>query len=160
MTISKDLFLAVLAMDSYNRDYNAGFDDLGGTGSQIGTATVLNGSELLVDENQQRLDQPAGFYAVAYDTPYGTVISYRGTDNVFNWTPWSDTPGSDFWNSYGQGLGSPNTNAARMAVEFYQAVTEKTDTDPSSGSAILTGHSMGGLGGLAGFIGAGERLAA
>ncbi len=77
----RDLFLAILAMDSYNRGSGAGLNDGGGgdsdglgeAGSQIGTATVLNiplpqGSEA------------AGFYAVAYATQYGTVISYRGTD--------------------------------------------------------------------------------
>lgn len=163
MTTSKDLFLAILSMDAYNRGYNSGLSDganvidgqdidgLGGAGSIIGNARVL-------DFDLPAGAEAAGFYAVAYDTPYGTVISYRGTDNLFNWAPWSDTPGSDFWNSYGQGAGSPNTNAARLAVEFYQAVTDTTDTDPSSGSAILTGHSMGG--GLAGLVGARERLAA
>lgn len=165
MTISKDLFLAILSMDSYNRGYGAGLaengqndpDGLDVHGSQIGNASI---STTLSDvsEGFEAEAQAAGFYAVAYDTPYGTVISYRGTDNLFNWAPWSDTPGSDIWNSYGQGLGDPNANAARLAVEFYQAVTDTTDTDPSSGSAILTGHSMGG--GLAGLVGAGERLAA
>ena len=34
----------------------------------------------LSDEELQSW-QAAGFYAIAYDTPHGTVISYRGTDN-------------------------------------------------------------------------------
>ncbi len=159
MSISKDLFLAILGLDSYNRGYNSGIElndgeGAGEIGASIGAATVINESDVLPGSAAFE----AGFYAVAYDTPYGTVISYRGTDNLFNWTPWSDAPGSDIWNSYSQGGGDSNTNAARLAVEFYQAVTDTTDTDPSSGSAILTGHSMGG--GLAGLVGAGERLAA
>ncbi|WP_143523841.1 hypothetical protein [Rhizobium rhizosphaerae] len=51
MTVSNDLLMAILAMDSYNRGYNPGIDDgisesegqadgLGGAGSKIGNATV------------------------------------------------------------------------------------------------------------------------
>ena len=36
MTLSRDLFLSILALDSYNRGYNAG---LNMTGDTIGTAT-------------------------------------------------------------------------------------------------------------------------
>ena len=74
MSISKDLYLAILAMDSYNQGYGKGLDH-GKT--QIGSATVKDISSGLDDSGWQ----DAGFYAVAYDTEYGTVISYRGTDN-------------------------------------------------------------------------------
>lgn len=65
-------------MDSYNRGYGAGLnntgagdqDGLGGQGSQIGIASVI------LDDVSQAA-QSAGFYAVAYETQYGTVISYR-----------------------------------------------------------------------------------
>lgn len=41
MTISKDLFLAILSMDSYNRGYNAGINfGPGSDGAPIGNATV------------------------------------------------------------------------------------------------------------------------
>lgn len=92
--ISKDLFLAILSMDSYNRGYNAGISDgegatdedgndadgLGEAGEKIGAVTVLDFD--LPDNSQS-----AGFYALAYDIgangPEGlagtTVISYRGT---------------------------------------------------------------------------------
>ena len=98
MTISKDLLLAILSMDSYNRGYGAGLSDgqnvvngvdvdgLGEAGSVIGSASV------------KAIDLPAGsqdagFYAIAYklDAAVGegadrlakdtTIISYRGTDN-------------------------------------------------------------------------------
>ncbi len=68
MAISSELMYAILAMDAYNRGYNAGITDdgpndsdgLGGQGSQIGNATVL------VDDVSPEV-QAAGFYAVAYE---------------------------------------------------------------------------------------------
>jgi hypothetical protein len=42
MTVSKDLMLALLSLDSYNRGYGAGIEGLGGAGAQIGNATMLN----------------------------------------------------------------------------------------------------------------------
>lgn len=109
MTISKDLFLAILSMDAYNRGYGAGLADTpsgatnglgvtsGGNIVRIGNAEIKYDSAVLVDGNEERLDQPAGFYAIAYDitgpgyqdddptgdhlTAGDTVISYRGTDN-------------------------------------------------------------------------------
>ena len=82
MPISKELMLAILSMDSYNRGYGAGIEGLGGPGSQIGTATMLNKTIPAGSEE-------AGFYAAAYtlnsvvgDMAAGTTaISYRGTDN-------------------------------------------------------------------------------
>jgi len=97
MTISKDLFLSILSMDSYNRGYNAGIadgegeadenendaDGLGRLGARVGSATVI------ADNNLEEA-QSAGFYALAYDIGAGgaeglagtTVISYRGRDNI------------------------------------------------------------------------------
>ena len=95
MTISKDLFLAILSMDAYNRGYGAGisndgeddFDGLGHLqGQQIGLARIGKNAQDDLDEGAA---QAAGFYALAYDITgngYGdlaagdTVISYRGTD--------------------------------------------------------------------------------
>ena len=88
----------------------------------------------------------AGFYAISYDTPYGTVISYRGTnaDSAANFA-------ADAWNGYSIAFGSPFDGQAHLAAEFYQSVTGTSSSDPRTGSAILTGHSLGG--GLAGFVG-------
>jgi hypothetical protein len=101
MTVSdKDLFLAILAMDSYNRGYNAGIEDgdvsdrngLGDSvGTQIGTATIT----LASDSRPISPEVAAGFYAVAYQTQYGTVISYRGTDNLAVFGP--DAAASDVY---------------------------------------------------------------
>ncbi|WP_292491551.1 hypothetical protein [Mesorhizobium sp.] len=43
MTISKDLFLSILSMDAYNREYNAG---IAVTGDLIGTATVRDHEQI------------------------------------------------------------------------------------------------------------------
>lgn len=78
MTISKDLFLAILSMDSYNQGYGEGLKH-GKT--QIGSATFK------VDDTSDAA-QAAGFYAIAHDVKASgvegidsdtKVISYRGT---------------------------------------------------------------------------------
>jgi len=157
MPISQDMFMAILAMDSYNRGYEAGIGDgqnvvngvdedgLGAEGSQIGNAVVIQ-------QDISEAAEAAGFYAVAYQWNGETVISYRGTDNLIDWTnlnPWSDTPGGDIWNSYLTGLGFTANNQAHLVADFYQAVTGTTDSDPRLSDVTLTGHSLGG--GLAGF---------
>lgn len=131
MPVSKELLLSILALDAYNQGYGRGYEH-GKT--KIGTATVQSTPQS-VDVN---LWEPKSFFAAAYDTPYGTVISYRGTDD----------PGSDAWTGWLTGGGVWWLSQARLAAEFYQAVTGTTDGDPRNGSAILTGHSLGG--GLAG----------
>ncbi len=79
MTITpKDLFMAILSMDSYNRGYEPGIA-LPDTAS-IGSATIRSLSELGVSAETYAQWQTAGFYAAAYNTQWGTVISYRGTD--------------------------------------------------------------------------------
>ena len=66
MTISKDLFLALLSMDAYNRGYGAGLTVEGSDaiGTQIGDATIIGRSSS--DEKSDAVK--AGFYAVAYKT--------------------------------------------------------------------------------------------
>lgn len=90
MTISKDLFLAILSMDSYNQGYGRGINH-GKT--QIGSATINTDSEEVFrdpssDPETPTSAQAAGFYAIAYDVKASgvagidsdtTVISYRGT---------------------------------------------------------------------------------
>jgi hypothetical protein len=85
MSISNDLFMAILAMDSYNRGYNEG---LIVNGNQIGNATLARQSDTL----QGSAGVDASFFAQAYTindtsidglTSGQTVISYRGTDQPF-----------------------------------------------------------------------------
>ena len=93
MTISKDLLLAILSMDAYNRGYGSGVSGLSdANGALLGDVSISGTSASLVDANGNRLDEAAGFYAVAYTTtadigdptnggiiPAGTtIISYRG----------------------------------------------------------------------------------
>ena len=74
MTISKDLFLAILSMDSYNRGYGAGLSDgglndpdgLGETG-HIGSAALITRADLGITTEQYQAWQDVGFYAIAYD---------------------------------------------------------------------------------------------
>ena len=82
--MDRDLFLAILAMDSYNRGYDAGVAGLPETG-EIGNATIRP-----FQDGEQNSWQSAGFYAVAYDVSNvagfssdDMVISYRGTGHVF-----------------------------------------------------------------------------
>jgi hypothetical protein len=104
--MNRDLFLAILSMDSYNRGYGQGVmlnsadstSDQEEAGRRLGRATILN-----VDLPAGSVN--AGFYAIAYELPAGyidgltgTVISYRGTNfdpgdsilNFFNGPLWQD----------------------------------------------------------------------
>ena len=74
MAISKDLLLAILSMDAYNRGYNPGIADLSDTvGTQIGTATISNRSSSLANSPEVA----AGFYAVAYAWNGDTIMASR-----------------------------------------------------------------------------------
>jgi len=143
MSLSPELMYAILSLDAYNRGYDPGIADLGGLGSQIGMATIMNDSE---NTNvTATTGKAAGFYAVAYDTEYGTVISYRGTnaDSV-------DALLTDVWNGWTAGIGFSGASQAGMALEFYSAVTGQSVYAGPAANTILTGHSLGG--GLAGFV--------
>lgn len=59
--MNRDLFLANLAMDAYNRGYGAGIDNLPEEG-KLGEATILT-------TTTQGGWQAAGFYAIAYELP-------------------------------------------------------------------------------------------
>ncbi|MGB5870285.1 MAG: hypothetical protein WBH04_08790 [Albidovulum sp.] len=82
MTVSKDLFLSILSMDAYNRGYVPGLDGLSDATDgtvKIGTATVKYN---LQDAGIDSAAQAASFYAVAYQTADGIVISYRGRGDI------------------------------------------------------------------------------
>ncbi|MBI1301221.1 MAG: hypothetical protein GC137_06115 [Alphaproteobacteria bacterium] len=147
------LFNAILSMDAYNRGYNPGiqFGNLASGESatineQIGLATITQDSRVLTDPGSgSRLDQPAGFYAVAYDVGgAGSIISYRGTDDaldpIYGWPVSTGLPDAD------QGI---------LAFGFYNWIATDMNNgnpiDPRNASISLTGHSLGG--GLAGLVG-------
>jgi hypothetical protein len=147
MTTQRDLLLAILAMDSYNRGYDEGISGLGGTGSKIGEATFKLDSSVLKDDAGNSVHESTGFYASSYTLDAGTknettVISYRGTDASPDYTRgWSIALGA-----VGEGTQAP------QALEFYNKVTEKTYADGAAPNVVLTGHSLGGL--LAGYVAA------
>jgi hypothetical protein len=149
--MNRELFLAILSMDSYNRGYGTGIKDLPDTGA-IGRAKII-----AFPDSIKTGWEATGFYALAYDVSgagieglTGTVIAYRGTDNFVPFTA-----GTDFW-SYGIGIGQPFaltgglTEQARLTIEFYRAVAGE-GADPFAVNITTTGHSLGG--GLAGFVG-------
>ncbi|MEE9314666.1 MAG: hypothetical protein V3V02_08445 [Rhizobiaceae bacterium] len=138
MTISKDLMLAILSMDSYNRGYGAGIKGLSqAKGTQIGTATInKNAEEALL----QGSAKTAGFYAASYTLSSGeTVISYRGTDNFSA----NDVQGgNDILNGWTSALFNVSENSqSNLALKFYSAVTGKQYEDGPAANTILTGHS-------------------
>ncbi len=94
MSISKDLFLAILSMDAYNRGYGAGLDDPAAVGGGLGvsdqthTYQIANSTIFRDAVDSEGVAQAAGFYAIAYKVKGvdgiadgTTVISYRGTDD-------------------------------------------------------------------------------
>jgi hypothetical protein len=162
--MSDALMNAVLAMDAYNRGYDASIEL---TGDQVGGATiVLDSSELgtiTVDGNEIDRHEAIGFYALAYDYNGETIIAYRGTDypkegrTIPN--PIPGLPDIPYDVNYGWNLGGGITASqqAQMAVEFYKAIAEEMELPGSDNIYLdanisLTGHSLGG--GLAGFVGA------
>jgi hypothetical protein len=125
MTVTeKGLFLAILAMGSYKRGYDDGIKDagdddpdgLGEFGSRIGNASVM---AVALPEGAQA----AGSHAVAYETQYGTVISYRGTDF---------TPAADFATERDQGwtFGGGNFFAEQAKRGVDCLATVQPDTAP------------------------------
>ena len=134
MTISPDLFFAIVSLDSYNRGYDPGVVGLGGLLSEIGDVVLLTDSETLPETSG--VGEAASFYAAAYQDSSGNiVISYRGTDD----------PLSDAFTGWVTGAGYLSAQA-RLAAEFYYQVQQ---ANPEA-TITLTGHSLGG--GLAGLM--------
>ena len=106
-----ELFISILAMDSYNRGYNQGVFGLSDSG-QIGQATLIT-APLPVGYIS------SGFYASAYDWNGLKVISYRGTDN-YNIVDKT----SDLYDGWTVGLGFNTATQAQMAIDYYQSITQ------------------------------------
>lgn len=138
MSISPDLFMAILSMDSYNRGYDAGIAGVEGVG--IGGAAVIDKTTVGIGEPEYQAWEAAGFYASAYtltadvDTlSAGTiVISYRGTDN------YAELDGNDVLNGWITGAGA-TSGQIEFAGEFYNAVKAANPT----ANTVFTGHSLG-----------------
>lgn len=76
--MNRDLFLSILALDSYNRGYGERLSGLP-TAGNIGTAQVKSDALTKLDADEVIA---ADFYAIAYEWGGETIISYRGTDNL------------------------------------------------------------------------------
>ena len=116
MPISKDLFLSILSMDAYNRGYS---ETIRLTGNAIGSATTALQSNI----NEGSTDRNAGFYAISYETQYGTVISYRGT----NTTPLADLT-NDVSEGWGLATGDITAEQALLSTGFLDAVQGGNDS--------------------------------
>ena len=75
MSVSQNLMMALLSLDSYNQGYNKGVNFTGG----LVNATFIDQSKIL----NTSAEFGAGFHAIAYSWNGFKVISYRGTDSIF-----------------------------------------------------------------------------
>ena len=114
--MDNDLFVAILALDSYDRGYDSNLT--ASLGSQIGNATVKRDSSSLLDSNGNPIAQPSGFYAVAYDWDGTTVISYRGTN--FDLTGgFNSAAAKDILNGWSLFTGIGTNSQATLAQQFF-----------------------------------------
>ncbi len=77
-SLSPDLMLAILSMDSYNREYGAG---LAVNTTRVGNADFQNCRQSHASEAEYMHWQETGFYAASCLLDGKTVIACRGTDN-------------------------------------------------------------------------------
>lgn len=138
MALSSNFMKAILSLDSYNRGYEprvvfnqGGDENASNTGTKLGAAVIFDSYAV----------EAQSFYGIAYLYNGEAVISYRGTDALINKNFFT----GDVWNGYAGGAGSPGTNQAVSAYQFYQTVADELATegvDPHSiGLSIsLTGH--------------------
>lgn len=142
MSVSNNLYYAILAMDAYNR-INRGDDPqaLAVLGTAIGNAT-LRTDDL---QNLPNGYQNAGFFATAYDLNGEVVISFRGTDPTL-----VDLEAlNDVFGGWIGAFGVSFAPQLTMAEEFLRNFSSP-DVFQSASNVVLTGHSLGG--GLAGYL--------
>ena len=124
MSVSDDLFLAILSMDAYNRGYDR---HVNVTGTQIGGATL----------GEARPDIAQSFFA---QSTTGAVkrLSRIANDNC-----------TDVLNGWITGAGIYGAQV-ELAASFYQSIAGQSIWDGPASNVVLTGHSLGGR--LAGLI--------
>lgn len=131
--LHRDVFISLISLDSYNREYNRGVN-IDRTTPHLGNASFLLDS----------VDVDNSFYARAYSYNGQVFISYRGTDQM---APGLTSPG-DILTGWGLGGGAFGAPQGELALGFYHTVRDLAGESPIT----LTGHSLGG--GLAGFVAA------
>ena len=130
MPLSRELYLAILAMDSYNRGYDAGTELVG---SDLGGAAIGTDSEEVFDG----VGKDVSFFAQSYDISgvagveglgdATTVVSYRGTDN-----PDFLDFASDVWTGWTIGTGYSEASQAGLTVSFFESAV-------GGNKALMTG---------------------
>jgi hypothetical protein len=128
--MNRDLLLAILSMDSYNRGYGRGIkfssDESSAPRNEIGARI---GNATISAQNITAAAQTAGFYALAYNWTHKdsigidvteTIIAYRGTDDNIGSEA---TGGSDLYYGYELAVGNFSAPQSTLARSFYQAVT-------------------------------------
>lgn len=111
--MNRNVFLSLLALDSYNRDYNVGLEL---NGDELGNAQVIDVINV-IGQSKYLEWQAAGFYASAYNWNGETIISFRGTDNIEIFAQ-----ASDLWRGWAIGGGFTEPDQAGLAINFYEAV--------------------------------------
>ena len=138
MNMSKDLLFALLSLDVYNRGFGAGLEsrETGLTNEGIGQAAVTRREDFGIEGDLYDQWKEVGFHAEAYDTPYGRVIAYRGTD----FFPLGDF-GTDASNGWPLGGGNFFTPQAILSVEFLDAV-QRDDAPPARSPRSNRPHAI------------------
>jgi hypothetical protein len=117
--MKRDLFLALVSMDSYNRSYGQHLTDL------ADTEGVSFGNSIIKKTSLEALglsSASSGFYAIAYTAGAGiegiaagqTIISYRGTNPD---GPFGSNLFDDAVKGYGIATGFANGPQARQTIE-------------------------------------------
>jgi hypothetical protein len=132
MPISSDLFLAILAMDSYNRRYDQGIN-LDESVKRLGNAEIEDDSSILGRTGGQLNDVAASFFAQSYSLTGAyqsysggaalgvgqTVISYRGTHDR----------SADAVSGWPMGGGLYSVSQGNLAIDFYKNVRDAGAVD-------------------------------
>lgn len=84
--MDRDVFLSLLALDSYNLGYDQNIGSISTTGC-VGTAEIVSDALIELDRDSVLT---AGFYAIACDWNGETIISYRSTNFDTQFDPVSD----------------------------------------------------------------------
>jgi hypothetical protein len=135
---SKDVMLAVLAMDAYNEGYSPGMT--------VNYTTSAGGAKVIAQAGGAD-DQAVSFYADAYNWNGETIIAYRGT-RINNSSGLPDL--GDMLYGWTATFGFSQASQAQLAINFYDQVQDLLGDQGSNANIVLTGHSLGGA--LAGFV--------
>ena len=124
--MNREVFLSLLALDSYNREYGANVEI---AGSSLGSARILDREAFGIDDNVYAAWQAADFYGVAYEWNGQTVISYRGTNFEFaSAAEFINSPlYNDVFGGWILGGGFSSTSQGSLATPFYMSAFHPLD---------------------------------